>query len=137
VSLARRATPDGRILNHVIVTLAQKRGVRFRVKDDEISVRTRDYFVPDKTDPEQWGDNSIVFRGGCTLIFDLDTLRLRYAIAKPMDDQDRMIRQFRCQSGMMDQPHGMYFDKKALRVTGGPFAAMHSHLEVPGGSHVH
>jgi hypothetical protein len=63
---ARRATPDGDVVNQVIVTLTQQRTI-----------------------------NGLTFRGGCTLIFGLDeTLPLRYAIAvKRIDDEARWQRQ--------------------------------------------
>lgn len=38
VWLANRVTPDGHIVNHVIVTLIQKRGVRFEVDGDTVIV---------------------------------------------------------------------------------------------------
>lgn len=56
VRFARRAGPDGDRVNHAIVVVTQKHN----------SARTPP------------------IRGGCTLIFDLDTLTLRYAITKPI-----------------------------------------------------
>jgi hypothetical protein len=141
ISLARRAAPDGRILNHVIVTLAQKRGVAFRqTRDDdaEFVVDDDNWFVPsddDRTPLPQ--NNHIQFRGGCTLIFDLDDLSLLYAISKPLDDQKRMLRQFNYTSGRMGSAPALYFGTAALQKAIGPFAMMHSHVPSAGDHHGH
>ncbi|MCA9065551.1 MAG: hypothetical protein KDA96_20930, partial [Planctomycetaceae bacterium] len=127
VWLANRVTPQGRIVNHVIVTLVQKRGVRFHVSDDGITVDETGYFVPDKTAEKDRGEHSIIFRGGCTLVFDLDTLQLRYAIQKDIDDHDRMILQYKFQRGLLDDDGQAYFDRRSMTTMAGPFAFMHSH----------
>ncbi len=130
VWLANRVTPNGDIVNHVIVTLIQKRGVRFIMgDDDEINIDEAGFFVPDKTDPQEWGDNHIIFRGGCTLIFDLDSMRLRYSIKKNIDDRARMIRQYKYEHGMLDDDVQTYFDSSTMNALAGPFAFMHSHTE--------
>ncbi len=129
VWLAHRVTPSGNIVNHVIVTIIQKRGVRFKVDGEMVTVDEDNFFVPDKTPEEEWGNNCIIFRGGCTLIFDLDTLRLRYAIKKDIDDRERMIRQFKYETGMLDDDSQTYFDRKTMNALAGPFAFMHSHTE--------
>jgi hypothetical protein len=127
VSLANRVTPDDNIVNHVVITLVQKRGVRFKVDRDNVTVDEKGFFVPDKTRRAKWGDNHIIFRGGCTLIFDLDALRLRYAIKKDIDDRDRMVRQFKCQHGMLGEDDQTYFASETLTALSGPFAFTHSH----------
>jgi hypothetical protein len=74
-----RIGPDGDTLNQAIVSITQKR------------------IVP--LDPKNGSDASrIVFRGGCTLIFDLDTLDLRYCISKPIDSKERLAAQRRYRS---------------------------------------
>ncbi len=133
VSLANRVTPDGNIVNHVVLTLIQKRGVRFKVNDREVSVDEAGFFVPDKTKPEQRGEHHIIFRGGCTLIFDLDALRLRYAITKDIDDRGRMIRQFKYEQGMLVEDNQTYFDSNSMAALAGPFAFTHSHNASGGG----
>ncbi|MBS0264517.1 MAG: hypothetical protein JSS02_21460 [Planctomycetes bacterium] len=129
VWLANRVTPDDTIVNHVIITLAQKRGVRFQVDDggQTVTVDKKGYFVPDNTPHDKWGDHHIIFRGGCTLIFDLDTLKLRYAIKKDIDDQERMVRQYRFENGLLGGADATYFNKRSLTAVAGPFAFMHSH----------
>jgi hypothetical protein len=138
VWLANRVTPDGNIVNHVIVTLAQKRGVRFKVdEDDNVTVDEKGFFAPDRTPRQDWGDNHIVFRGGCTLIFDLEAMKLRYAVSKNIDDRQRMIRQFRFEKGLMGEDGQTYFDSGTLSAVAGPFAFMHSHSVARGGHHEH
>lgn len=67
---ARRVGPEGITINQVIVTLTQRRTIQSNL-------------VPAAEKP-------YTFRGGCTLIFDLDTLKLRYVIKKAIDDDDRL-----------------------------------------------
>ena len=137
VSLANRVTPDGNIVNHIIITLIQKRGVRFKFDGKQVTVDENAYFVPDSTSEEKRGDNYTIFRGGCTLVFDLDSLRLRYAIKKDIDDKDRMIRQFKFEQGMLDDDSGTYFDSNTMTALAGPFAFMHSHSPTNGDAHGH
>ncbi len=127
VWLANRTTPDDTIVNHVIITLSQKRGVRFTGEGDSLTVDEEGFFVPDNTDPNKWGVNSISFRGGCTLIFDLDTLRLRYVIRKDIDDRARMIRQYRHEKGSIGSENETYFSSRMMNALAGPFAFTHSH----------
>jgi len=134
VWIANRVTPDGNIVNHVVITLIQKRGVRFKIDADtnEVTVDENGFFVPDDTRLNQRGDKHIIFRGGCTLIFDLDALRLRYAVKKDIDDRARMIRQFKYEHGMLGDNNETYFDSKMMNMLAGPFAFMHSHATVNG-----
>jgi hypothetical protein len=67
---ARRVGPEGITINQVIVTLTQKRTIQSNL-------------IPAAEKP-------YIFRGGCTLIFDLDTLKLRYVIKKAIDDDERL-----------------------------------------------
>jgi hypothetical protein len=65
VRTAFRSRPDGTLLNHALLTLTQRRTIK----------------LPD--------GSSYQFRGGATLIVDLDTLTLRYCIRCPIDDEER------------------------------------------------
>lgn len=120
-------TPDGTIANHVVMTLIQKRGVRFKVDGTDVSVDESRFFVPDKTNRNKWGDNASIFRGGCSLIYDLDQLRLRYVIRKDIDDRQRMIQQFQFEQGMLGDENETYFNSKSMAALAGPFAFAHSH----------
>jgi hypothetical protein len=123
-------TPQGTIVNHVVITLVQKRGVRFNVNDSEITVDEKGYFVPDKTAKEELskdGQAHAIFRGGCTLIFDLDQLRLRYVIKKDINDLDRMVRQVEYEQGLLGDQNDTYFSSQTMNALAGPFAFAHSH----------
>lgn len=124
LALANRVTPDDTIVNHMVITLIQKRGVRFEKRDGDWKIAG--YFVPDKTEQEQRDKHSIDFGGGCTLIFDLDAKRLRYAIKKDIDDHERMARQFDYEQGLFGGENQTYFASKTLSGLAGPFAFRHS-----------
>ncbi|MBA4852016.1 hypothetical protein [Emticicia sp. BO119] len=124
--LANRITPDGRINNHVIVALVQKRGIKASIEDDVFRIDS--YFVPKSEENFNQSHNEFIFRGGCTLIFDLDTEKLKYAICKNINDESRMEAQFRYRSGYFNPDAGStYFDDHMLINLSGPFAFMHSH----------
>lgn len=123
VWLASRVTPDGNLVNHVVVTLLQKRGVIATIKNDRFSIKG--YFVPDEVKIPKDG---FIFRGGCTLIFDLDKLCLKYAIRKSITDEYRMEQQYRYTKGLLDEtPAATYFDEQSLNALAGPFGFMHAY----------
>ena len=66
---ALRVSPNGSIRKQVIITITQRRSVPL--------------------DPLDENGDILTFRGGSTLILDLDTLKLRYAITRPIDDAGR------------------------------------------------
>ena len=74
---ALRVSPDGGIRKQVIITITQRRRVLL--------------------DPDDPHSETLNFRGGSTLILDLDTLKVRYAITRPIDDDARLerVRQYR------------------------------------------
>jgi len=120
--LANRVTPDGKVVNNVIVTLQQKRGVK-AVIDDKGDFKITGYFVP-KLDTDETQDG-MIFRGGVTLIFDLDRMQLKYAICKNIDDFQRMEQEF-CYAMEQQASAAMYFSDKNLTALSGPFAFNHS-----------
>jgi hypothetical protein len=67
VQPAQRVGPDGTRLNQVIISITQKRIIH--------------------------RSGGVIFRGGCTLILDLDSLNLRYAIIKRIESEERLRRQ--------------------------------------------
>lgn len=119
--LASRITPDDKIINHVIVTMTQRRGVRCKI-DENGNFSITGYFYPSGTVPE----DGFVFRGGCTLIFDLDKMQLKYAIKKDIDDISRMEQQYKYMQGILESEDATYFDDATLAGIAGPFAFMHS-----------
>lgn len=76
-----RTGPEGNQINYIVFTMVQRAGVV--VTDKEITT-----YIPDDNEPAPAG--GFEFWGGCTMIFDLDTLHLRYAIAKPILCPDRL-----------------------------------------------
>lgn len=120
--LANRVTPNGNIVNHVIVNILQRRGVTAKISNDLFSVNG--HFVPHQK-PEDI--NSFIFRGGSTLIFDLDTACLKYAIKKDINDLERMEQQYRIATNRYPGAESFtYFNEVMLSALAGPFAFMHS-----------
>jgi len=72
---AQRVGPDGDLLNQLIISITQQR------------------FIP--IDPALPEGQTFPFRGGCTLILDLDSQDLRYLIVKPIysEGDERMLKQ--------------------------------------------
>jgi hypothetical protein len=64
---ARRSGPNGNLVNQIILSISQKREI-------------------------EHNGEVIKFRGGCTLILNLEDLRLRYVISKPIADDKRLER---------------------------------------------
>jgi hypothetical protein len=77
--------------------------------------------------------------GGCTLIFDLDSLALKYAISKPLLDMEALrekgqhqinlgrAQQVRKQRTSTTTAYDAYFAVKAGKSVGEPFAFLHTH----------
>jgi hypothetical protein len=74
---AQRIAPDGSPVNRVIVSITQKRSVPLE---------------EGTTDPDA---EPFTFRGGCTMIFDLNTLKLKYLVKKLIDDSDDRLKRQR------------------------------------------
>ena len=121
--LANRITPNDKIVNHVIITLVQKRGVNAYI-DTNGEFKIKNFYQPAKG---KLNNDGFIFRGGCTLIFDLDTMKLKYVIKKDINDEKRMEQQFKYSKGMFEgEEASTYFDDKTLAGLSGPFAFMHS-----------
>ena len=129
--LVSRTGPLGNQVHSIIFSLVQRAGVV--VQGSEVST-----FVPAGDVPPPAG--GFEFWGGCTLIFDLDTLQLRYAIAKPLLDPDklragqralhvrRVLKQYRYQTeeglqGLNEQ--SLYFGSGLRNYCQEPFAFLH------------
>lgn len=120
--LASRISPDDKIVNHVVITLTQQRGVKCQLdENDHFSIKG---YAPPVAEAKE---DLYRFNGGCTLIFDLDNMRLKYVIKKGIDDKARLENQFRyCYGNSMQDDH-TYFSENILAGLAGPFAFMHSH----------
>lgn len=134
--LVSRVGPDGDQVNQVVFSMTQRCGVVY--KNGKFSK----FYTPGG-DNKPPGEGAFEFRGGCTLIFDLDQLQLKYAISKPLldvaaleadrppdIDKKRVDRQYRFQYGA-DEDNGMnefslYFGN-GLRSITEPFAFLHQH----------
>ena len=106
---ARRVGPDGDSLNQLIISIIQSRDIKI----------------------EQPGEQPLdfIFRGGSTLVLDLDTMQLRYAITKDLSDPDRLERhkQYRRGLSMDGSARATYF--RHIANTDEPFALLHRSLE--------
>lgn len=133
VRIHNRIGPDGVLKNQLIMTLAQKTRVVAREHPDtgepEFSQMSSQ---ADLGKVRRW----FTFRGGCTLIFDLDDLRLKHAITKPIFDpchlrdrgprtltlnRKRLRMQYDCQFGALADKIGFSGSFK----TAEPFAFLH------------
>jgi hypothetical protein len=129
--LVSRTGPLGNQVHSIIFSLVQRAGVV--VQGSSLTT-----YVPDAgTLPPPGG---FEFWGGCTLIFDLDTLQLRYAIAKPLLDPDKLregqralhvkraLKQHRYQTdeGLLSlNEQSLYFGSGLRNYCQEPFAFLH------------
>jgi hypothetical protein len=102
---AQRVGPDGDTLNQLIITLIQSRDLPLDLQDP--------------------ASEKMLFRGGCTLILDLDTMRLRYAIRKDIADETRLAfhRRYRTGLAMDGSLQNTYF--RHLKDAAEPLALLH------------
>jgi len=135
--LVSRVGPGGNQLNQVVFSLIQRSGVVF--KDDKFN---RFYNLPGGTNNNDPTETFLEFCGGCTLIFDLDSSTLQYAITKPLvltEIQDGKVRfvinnsrlqkqyRFQYQSDEIEpNEFALYFSNGSSRMTE-PFAFLHQH----------
>lgn len=105
---ARRIGPDGKTLNQLVMSIVQTREVP--VAEAGSGRRRR---------------GTVKFRGGSTLILDLDTMTLQYAITKKIDDESRLKRLLDYRKGieMEGSLRAIYF--KGLENMSEPFAMLH------------
>jgi hypothetical protein len=132
--LVSRVGPKGEQLNQIVFSLIQRAGIV--VRNEEI---VRVYPPTDGEEPPKGG---FEFYCGATLIFDLNTTRLRYAITKPLLDPEALLRnrrelntrrilaQHRHQfsEGLlaMDE-HSLTFGNGLSSAFNEPFAFLHHH----------
>ncbi|MGQ0537987.1 MAG: hypothetical protein ACT4R6_03495 [Gemmatimonadaceae bacterium] len=105
---ARRAGPDGDAIQQVVVTITQRRRLPI------------DPALPESE------ENGFVFRGGCTVILDLDTLELQYAIRKRIVSENRIQRQREFLQGNAGASlRATYFRDPLRERDAEPFAFLH------------
>lgn len=165
LKLASRVGPNGNVVNQILVTLTQRRGVVCDM-DRYGNANIKGFFVPDSPEegyytlpdkegqepehrpyPEKkeglTGEGSekvmppgwFIFRGGCTLIFDLDyamskdNVKLKYIIRKDINDRERMKRQFKMLFKNKDfSLNATYFGTAYGNLEAEPFAIIHKIL---------
>ncbi len=81
--------PKNTQINQVVFSILQRCGVTFE------NGAFKEFYIPplstSQGKQESAPEGSFEFRGGCTLIFDLDTLKLKYAISKPLIDKNSLL----------------------------------------------
>ena len=82
--LVSRVGPDGDQINQIIFSMIQS--INVRCEEGEFQ---EIYLDSDNADPV---DDCFELFGGCTLIFDLDEVKLKYAIAKPLLNPDLLAK---------------------------------------------
>lgn len=165
LKLASRVGPSGNVVNQILVTLTQRRGVVCDT-DPYGNVIIKGFFVADApekgwyTIPQRVGEVPVkqpypektegltsegsekvlpkgwfVFRGGCTMIFDLnyafskDNVKLKYIIKKDINDKERMKRQYRMLFNNNDfSLNATYFGTAYGNLEAEPFAIIHKIL---------
>ncbi|MBK8521256.1 MAG: hypothetical protein WAT20_15415 [Ferruginibacter sp.] len=146
IRLNNRVGPDGNIQNQVIILLTQSCGVKVEHDEDNNTYNTSTF---QHNPVDDFGDGSFLFRGGCTLVFDLNTGKqvdgkkkektatLKYVISKPILDmpginkrkpvykpnQTRAVMQYRCQYGNYAESTGIAALKKQVE----PLSHIHKH----------
>ena len=128
--LHHKIGPDGNLQNQIIMTLMQRCTVM--VTENSKGIRTYKPYKKSKANDEL---ERFTFRGGCTLIFDLNGLKLKHAISKPIFDPvairqkgprrlqyntKRLEMQYRCMLGDYVEKIGF-----APNSSIEPFAAIH------------
>jgi len=112
---ARRTGPDGESRIDVVIEVTQKRPVY-----SSAARQRQAEGLPAHLRPPADFD----FRGGATLLVDLETSQLRYAIRKNIADDARLERQraFLRDDGGCSSLHALYLHKQLLAA---PFALLH------------
>lgn len=122
--LFNKTGPNGNVLNRIVMTL---------VESADVSAFINKKGEQDFVGGRRKGGEPMIFRGGCTLIFDLDDLTLKHAIRKPIFNLDargalklnkaRLAMQYRCTRGDL-------VDKIGFSEGAEPFAALHAPKDV-------
>jgi hypothetical protein len=112
---ARRTGPDGQRVNEVVIEVTQRRPAYF---DSRVQTQVEKGLIP-APPPDFW------FRGGSTLVVDLESGELRYSIAKDIRNERRLAaeRAYRGETGGSPQ-RAMYFGG-LQKASSEPFALLH------------
>jgi hypothetical protein len=127
--LVSRVGTRGAQTNNIVFSIVQRAGVK--MVDDRLEP-----VLLDERRPAD--DDTMIFRGGCTFVFDLDTVKLKYVIAKPLInaaapgqmqlDEGRARKQYiyQFETGPMHMSEfRQYFGLGFTRGLSEPFAVLH------------
>ena len=102
----QRIGPDGDLLNQMFFSITQQ--------------------IQVPIDPQNPGNATVPFRGGCTLVLDLDTGQLLYRIAKPINDPERLKNEMDyLQNNGSGSLRATYFSHFITGTEKEPFAQLH------------
>jgi hypothetical protein len=114
---ARRQGPDGQTLTDLVIEVTQKRRGYLDAADQEQADKVA-------TDPPPKED--FWFRGGCTLLVDLEHREVRYLIVKDIESADRLKAQ---REFLLEPQEGSlratYFGDPRRQTPAEPFAMLH------------
>ncbi|MGE5603959.1 MAG: hypothetical protein ACM30E_12990 [Nitrososphaerales archaeon] len=120
---ARRVGPTGEVLADAIIQVTQRRPGYLDPQDQDYVDRLLLGKEPDELanapDPDFW------FRGGATLVVDLERGTVRYAIVKDIWDSARLARQRAFHGGAADASLRALYFGGAPEATREPFAFIH------------
>ncbi|UKJ06191.1 hypothetical protein [Solitalea lacus] len=119
---ARRVGPDGDALNQVIISITQKLNIK---KKEWMPLLNSNESMQNNV-IENSVEDDIIFRGGSTLIFDLDKHSLKYCINKPMVDPERLRAQVKYQKeSTLGSLYSTYFTNSLAENNPEPLALLH------------
>lgn len=137
--LVSRVGPDNTQVNQVVFSILMKSTVKIAGDHPEFFNHPLPSARKTGSKPTEVPEGYVELPGGCTLIFDLDNLRLRYSISKPLLDQDAFRNSGTSQINMVrlrrlidfsKQRSGneftSYFSAPSDRIVE-PFAFLHQH----------
>jgi hypothetical protein len=129
---AQRVGPDGDLLTEVVISLTQKRKCLVYPEQEEHLgpewYDDDDLRAQNVPGPEGMPVDGFWFRGGCTLILNLETQQLRYAVIKRVGSESRLARQQEYRStGQVASLRATYFGPAKLENE--PFAFLHASHE--------
>jgi hypothetical protein len=120
--MARRVGPDGDSLNQVIISITQRRQLQ---KSDWIQLIDKSSYVNNNI-VENTPEDIITFRGGSTIIIDLDKNELKYCINKPIIDNERLEAQVKYQKKFASTSlSATYFAQASAKNNPEPLAMLH------------
>ncbi len=129
-----KISPDGTVQNQIVMIVTQKAFVTVRKDRDDNTITFHPVL---KGEPKPDDRHNMTFRGGCTLIFNLNTLQLMHVISKPIFDlkksrggkgrvlklnEERLQMQYKCMYGSLRSKIGF---APLNQETTEPFAHIH------------